>query len=326
MIVPQYWAEARLQQKHQGKQITVRRFGWSDTDQASAQASADMRAQEAMSRLLAGEKLERREPKMPYNGASGVPIREEIVSRHGSTIITRNAYGARCLNTPHALFADIDFPEKSYLRIGLRGCVAILLMAAAIGWLTHSPFAGIAFALLAFIASGPITRWIQRRRPDETDAAETLARSRVTQFAQEHTDWGLRLYRTPAGLRVLATHQPFDPADPAVDAFFKAVQADAVYAAMCHNQQCFRARVSPKPWRIGIQTNMRPRPGVWPIKPEQLGVRNAWIAQYEAQAPAYAACRFVETLGSGVIHPDIQAVQELHDTMCQATQTQMPLA
>jgi len=36
-----------------------------------------------------------------------VPIREEIVSRHGDTIITRNSYGARCLNTPNALFADI---------------------------------------------------------------------------------------------------------------------------------------------------------------------------------------------------------------------------
>ena len=44
-----------------------------------------------------------REPRMPYNGAAGVPIREEIVGRHGETVITRNSYGARCLNMPNVL-------------------------------------------------------------------------------------------------------------------------------------------------------------------------------------------------------------------------------
>ena len=78
----------------------VRRFGWSDNSQDAAQVNADERAQEALQRLLSGEKLPRREPKVPYNGGEGVPIREEIVSRHGETIITRNSYEARCLNTP----------------------------------------------------------------------------------------------------------------------------------------------------------------------------------------------------------------------------------
>ncbi|MEQ1893799.1 MAG: hypothetical protein ABL998_14750, partial [Planctomycetota bacterium] len=33
--------------------------------------------------------------------AEGVPIREEIVSEHDAAVITRNGYGARCLNTPN---------------------------------------------------------------------------------------------------------------------------------------------------------------------------------------------------------------------------------
>src|SRR5688500_8191871 len=101
MIVPQYWAEGRVQHRAKGRQVTMRRFGWADTSQADAQAHADTRAQEALDRFLSGESLERREPKIPYNGADGVPIREEIVSRHGEAIITRNSYGARCLNTPN---------------------------------------------------------------------------------------------------------------------------------------------------------------------------------------------------------------------------------
>ena len=37
------------------------------------------------------KKLERREPKVAYNGALGVPIREEVLSRHNNAVITRNS-------------------------------------------------------------------------------------------------------------------------------------------------------------------------------------------------------------------------------------------
>lgn len=85
MIVPQYWGEARQQHRAAGKQITVRRFGWSDASQAEGQAHAEHRAAEAMTRLLAGSKEDRLERKMPYNGAEGMPIREEIVSRQATS-------------------------------------------------------------------------------------------------------------------------------------------------------------------------------------------------------------------------------------------------
>ncbi len=68
-----------------------------------------VRAEEALARIVAGESVCRREPKVPYNGADGVPIREEVLGRYGDEVITRNAYGARCLNSPTALFADVDF-------------------------------------------------------------------------------------------------------------------------------------------------------------------------------------------------------------------------
>ncbi|MFT4843826.1 MAG: hypothetical protein ACI8UD_002340 [Planctomycetota bacterium] len=51
------------------------------------------------------------ERKLPYGGL-GLPIREEIVARNGADIITRNGYGARCLNEPDVLFADIDMQRK----------------------------------------------------------------------------------------------------------------------------------------------------------------------------------------------------------------------
>jgi hypothetical protein len=61
---------------------------------------AEQRADEALASLLAGKPLARRERKAAYNGASGVPIREEVLARVGETVITRNGYGAHCLNPP----------------------------------------------------------------------------------------------------------------------------------------------------------------------------------------------------------------------------------
>lgn len=108
MIVPGYWAEARIRHRTRNKQITIRRFGWSDISLEDAQQRADHRAAEALAMSERDPSLLRREPKTPYNGADGVPIREEIVQRHGDNIVTRNGYGALCLNTANVLFADVD--------------------------------------------------------------------------------------------------------------------------------------------------------------------------------------------------------------------------
>jgi len=94
---------------------------------------------------------------------------------------------------------------------------------------------------------------------------------------------------------------------------------------MCRNQNCFRARLSPKPWRIGIRDHIRPRPGYWPVKPEHLPARHRWIAAYEEKAKDYAACRFLESLGSSTTHPTANDLRILHDELCLA-ESGLPLA
>ncbi len=100
MLVPKFWAEARLQSKQNGKQVTVRRFGWSNESVDAATQHANERAADALRRILSGEDLPRRDRKVAYNGAEGLPIREEILAAYGETVVTRNSYGAHCLNTP----------------------------------------------------------------------------------------------------------------------------------------------------------------------------------------------------------------------------------
>jgi len=325
MIVPQYWAEARARHRERSRQVTIRRFGWSDISLEEAQAAADQRAREALERVLSGLKLPRREPKVPYNGAAGVPIREEILSRDGENVTTRNAYGAHCLNTPNVLFVDIDFDDAPSLRLTLIIFSVFLTAAVAVGILGRSWKIGLGLVLFAwlnaFFVARPLQRWINRLQ----GGSEQATRNRIERFLLRNPQWSLRLYRTPAGLRVLATHQTFEPSDPAVADCFAALGADPIYRRMCLNQQCFRARVTAKPWRIGIGHHMRPQPGVWPVAPERMPLREAWIAEYEARATAFAACRFVETLGSGVSHPDVRRVQELHDELSRANSS-LPIA
>ena len=320
MIVPAYWAEARARERKGNRQVTVRRFGWSDVSQEDAQAMADTRAREALQRAMAGEKLIRREPKVPYNGAEGVPIREEIVERYGSMVVTRNAYGARCLNTPDVLFADVDtdagLPEWSLQIIALASAAA-----GAVAWWRGTTLGMAAFIWVAtFIALAVLVTVLHNAMTGSVEQRARAARRRVAAFVAAHPGWAVRIYRTPSGLRLMATHRKFRPNDPETLAFFDAVKVDRVYRAMCLNQQCFRARLTPKPWRIGISAHMKPRPGVWPVAPERRAVRDAWIAKYEAASRGYAACRFVEAVGTGATHIDVEAVRRLHDDESKALQ------
>jgi len=325
MIVPQYWAEKRLQHRARGRQVTVRRFGWSDDSPEDAQAMADLRAAEGLERVLAFKSNLRSEPRVPYNGAQGVPIREEIISRHGETIITRNSYGALCLNTPNVLFVDVDFenspgPGLMWMILG-----PLLLMAVIAAWLMKSVPVFLAIAAAAFVVTRLVAILFHLFLSAWRGGAEASARRRVEKFIEQNPNWSLRVYRTPAGLRLLAMQQTFDPNDPAVCDCFHALGADPVYVQMCLNQQCFRARVSPKPWRVGVARHMRPQPGVWPVAPERMEIRNVWIAEYEAACPSFASCHFEGTLGSGASHAETRRVQELHDELSRANSS-LPIA
>ena len=325
MIVPQFWAEARVQQRATNSTITVRRFGWSDANEAEAQAHAESRAQAALQRLVAGEKLPRREPKIGYNGAEGVPIREEIVDRHGDAVITRNAYGARCLNTPNVFFADIDFSNAAPGVLFVSFAALWILVATANAWIEQSWRALLFGVVAALVLSGPIVRLLYRGQLFLRGGVERVAIGRVQRFVARNPRCNMRLYRTPAGLRVLATHALLNPGDAQTLACFRALHADPIYVRMCRNQQCFRARVSAKPWRIGIARHMRPRPGVWPVAAESMAMRTEWIGRYEQLAARYAACRFLMEMGSGTTHPDAAVVQAVHDELCRSAST-LPLA
>ncbi len=323
MLIPVYWADSKAQQLVDRKQVTVRRFGWSQSSQTDAQNIADERLAEALKRILSGESIPRREQKHAYNGSVGVPIREEIVEQFGETIITRNSYGARCLNSPNVLIADVDFNESSSCRLTLLMVGLMNVFALAAMWWTSSVWVGVVLGVLA-IPLGNLLAWAYHRSlVNSRGGVEEMACAGIREFMAQNPNWNARLYRTPLGMRMLVTHQTFSASDPIVVDCFRKIAADPVYAKMCQRQDCFRARVSPKPWRIRIADRMRG--GVWPVEENKMNERRAWIERYETASRGYSACAFFESLGSGTIHPEVRPVVELHDRLCQSD-AQLPIA
>lgn len=318
MIVPQFWAEGRRRIRVRGRQFTIRRFGWSDVGQSEAQAHAEARVQEAIEQVRRGIALSRRDHKVSYNGAEGIPIREEIVERFGETVITRNSYGARCLNTPRIMFLDIDRdrskPTGCY--VGFLFLIAIVVGLYGLSKGDHQLIAASALGFLVLLVFTRLVRKLRSRAEDNGSEPRMLAT--IQRFLESRPDWKIRVYRTPNGLRLLVMHRTFDPRSPEAEEAYRELDVDPIYAMMCRNQNCFRARVSPKPWRIGIREHLRPRPGVWPINPDRLPERREWVANYEAIASNFASCQLITEMGFGTTHPEAETVRLLHDRLCRA--------
>lgn len=335
MEIPRYWAEASARHgpEHQ-EPCTLTRFGWSAVSQEEAEAHARSRADEALRNFIAGDhELARRERRVAYSGADGLPIREEIVAEPlPNAVITRNSYGALCLNTSNVLFADMDQVDPS-LGAGLAGCLGALAGGALAYWvgrdqgLVGSQLAVITLAgvlLAAFLVPRARRLWLRIRGSIEGSPSRAALR-RVERWCEQRRDWNVRVYETPAGLRLLAMHGVFDPRGEAARTFLQHVRCDPIFLRMCHVQACFRARVSPKPWRAGMSRHFHPG-GTWPVTDaSKLERRRAWVAEYEAAARRFASCKFLMRIGQGHVHPEAEAVRAIHDNLCDA-QSAKPLA
>lgn len=343
MHIPTYWAQARLRHEDRPRHgITIQRWGWSDASQQAAEDHARQRAQQALDSARDARQARRpaAEPRMEWKNEYGLdgaatPIREEVLQRRGSTVMTRNSYGAHCLNTDNVAIADMDLaPPPRPVRFPF---VTLLLLLPAIAWLLQlqpqqSLLRTLAMTLiftLVLLGGHRARRWWQARSTGlsmpagDTNAAQVL--ERVQAFHAAHPDWGLRVYETPKGLRVIVTHARFAAGEAAIRQLFDALRVDPLYAMLCERQQCFRARVTGKPWRMGLYalpTALRN----WPLHEQAaMQARRQWAQDYDAKAAGYAACRFLHHLGPTLACPEAEAFVQWHDAASRAQET-LPLA
>jgi len=135
---------------------------------------------------------------------------------------------------------------------------------------------------------------------------------RISAWTQQHPDVGLRVYRTYGGLRCLVTNQVFDPGHAESLAILQALGSDPLYVTLCRAQGCFRARLTPKPWRLGMHAPAWRYP--WQNSTVEMRYRG-WEREYEHRSTPYAVCTFITQFGPAETHPDVAPVLALHDEM-----------
>jgi hypothetical protein len=120
----------------------------------------------------------------------------------------------------------------------------------------------------------------------------------------------LRIYRTRAGLRLLLLDRLLDPRGPEAAHLLRSLGADPLYRRLCQVQGSFRARLTPKPRRVG----MKRIPHEWPeVDPVRQAERDRWLAEYRERCQGYAVCRLVAEVGTGAVLPEAARVRDLHD-------------
>ena len=123
-------------------------------------------------------------------------------------------------------------------------------------------------------------------------------------------------------MRVLVTHALFDPTSEETVSLLASIGSDPLYVQLCKMQQCFRARLTPKPWRMDYQEKM-PR---WPRQgPEEQSRFEEWQTYYAKFQAPYATCKFLGTMGPAIVHPQAATIIELHDKMTRCFEP-LPLA
>ncbi len=285
MRIPKYWARADQSVRNpRGQWLALSSWRWSDTGLDEAQQLARTRIQDLVTKVQRGETLNR------YSYGDR-PLREEIIQGIGGDqnqelgIITRNAYGASVLNVTQAMFIDIDFE-----------------------------------------AEGPGTSLSAAMRKLSGRAAPPSQEERVLaslqQWAARNPGVGLRVYRTAGGVRGLITNELFDPAQDRTLDILREFNCDPLYAKLCRDQQCFRARLSAKPWRCDIETP----PSRYPWENARVEqVYRAWEQKYKVAASRYDVCRLLAQIGNPEVHPDIAPILSVHDQWC-CSGRNLPLA
>ena len=285
MKIPKYWIRREGDVQHpDGRALHLFAWGWSETSTSDAESRAGERFRSLEQRVSQGLDL-------PRGYAYGDrPVREQIIEEiagpdgQPDALLTRNSYGSLVLNAARSMFIDVD--------------------AAA------APSGGGGF-LKSLFGGGS-----GGSKPSDAQL------DRLRGALQSSGAGSFRVYRTAAGYRLLATDRLYAPGSSESESLMRQLGADPAFIQLCRIQDSFRARLTPKPWRVGKPAP----PGDFPREDAELQrAFERWLQEYDRAAGAKATCQFVETIGNGTIHADVEHIVQLHDERTRATSS-LPLA
>ena len=343
MELPQHWVTADGFSPHLGQAggtLTV--WGWSTESEADAVRVANQRLAEALERVAREGGLPAGHgyyPRVPLRE----PVLEEVDAASGALlgVVTRNRMGCEVLCTDLLFIADVDVPEleDATTRRNAAGegtGVAASIRSAIESTLNPRVRKGAAGFLRRLLSGDPAPTPMElgessgavgadavpaSPRPGETSVAESLACEPVWEFARRHPDLGVRVYRTAAGLRVMVTGAASPPSSDRARALLTELGSDPLYVELCATHDSYRARLTPKPFRVGA----RALSVSWPFADEGArGRYEEWVSEYDGRASGHAVCRLISASGPEP-GPDEQRLVALHDERCRVGE-RLPLA
>jgi hypothetical protein len=145
---------------------------------------------------------------------------------------------------------------------------------------------------------------------------EKTATDRLAKVLNGADHLGAHVYRTAGGLRYIMARPDADPHDPAVLELMGRLGADPLYIILCRVQECFRARLTPKPWRCGVDPLRAKYP--WEGTDVESRVRH-WREKYARASTQYAVCEYLGYQGPDVrLTEEAGRVIEYHDRLTRA--------
>lgn len=287
MNVFKYWSRAWCDSAQEHDlNFKLCRLAGSNISLEDAQFKAQQRLSESIERLKSGAALKEYE----YQSKDlKEELIEEVMAPNGERVaaITRNRYGALVLNTQKILFADIDAENREPTF--------------------YERF-------LQLIGKGSQIK----------DKAYYL--QKIELFAKQQTDFELLVYETFAGFRVAVISHEFAAIDSKAQMILEGLGSDPLYIKLCQQQDCFRARLSPKPWRCGS-----PKPNCYfPLESEQqIKAMQQWQQHYDERSAHYKVCNKAkhlnQQLGQNESRKLIERIIRVHDAYVLGS-AELPLA
>ena len=231
---------------------------------------SNVSAEEA--RLRAREKAEKIERKIAGEkhlfDRYEAEIREELLRiLDDHSAITRNRYGAQVLNTEKMMILDIDKPKPT--------------------------------------SGGGLAGLFKKKdaRPPKEQIFEMVRNLATTKYRE----YAFRLYETYQGARVIVLGSDFDPRLDETKRLMQEFNCDPLYTTLCIKQGCYRARLTPKPYRM----KLRGYKVKYPREGEESEFQR-WLSEYESLSRDFSVCKLIEQVGT---RQDMNDVVRLHDDM-----------
>jgi hypothetical protein len=151
----------------------------------------------------------------------------------------------------------------------------------------------------------------------------------LTDLVAMHSGLAFRVYATAAGLRYLCINRLFNPDSSESEEILKSLKSDKRYIVLCRKQKCYRARLTPKPWRCCKEIPLTPEERQTAPKGffAKLFGGSARRTKVLRKPEDFAVCHYLETVGmpAPVMLPEIAEIMRMHDEQC-GIATAKPLA